>query len=51
MQKNVKLIDDHLSGSGRLDVLIKSTSPETFKTIDAFKDLPTNITIIGIPID
>ena len=51
MQKNVKLIDDHLSGSGRLDVLIKSTSPETFKTIDAFKDLRQRISqSLGYPL-
>jgi predicted RND superfamily exporter protein len=43
VQKQVALVDTHFTGSGRLDVLIKTNAPDTFKSIDAFNKLNTTI--------
>ncbi len=39
VRQNVQLVDDHLAGSGRLDVILRAKTPDAFKSIDTFQDL------------
>jgi predicted RND superfamily exporter protein len=43
VKQQVQLIDQHLTGSGRLDVLIQSEAPNTFKSIAAFEELQNHL--------
>lgn len=51
IRQHVEFIDDHLSGSGRLDVLIRANQPDVFKSIDIFHDLRQRVTkSLGYPL-
>ncbi len=39
VRQNVQLVDNQLTGSGRLDVILRASSQDAFKSIDAFHDL------------
>jgi len=39
VRQQVGLVDQHLTGSGRLDVLLQSSQPDVFKSIDVFHEL------------
>jgi predicted RND superfamily exporter protein len=46
IRQQVNKVDQHLTGSGRLDVLIRSNHTDQFKKIDVFKDIDTRISSI-----
>ena len=51
VRKQVELVDQELTGSGRLDVLIRSSRPDAFKSIDVFHDVRQRVTkSLGYPL-
>ena len=46
VRQHVGIIDKHLTGSGRLDVLIRANDIDQFKDIDVFNDIRDRIKVI-----
>ena len=44
VRQNVEFVDHQLTGSGRLDVLIRATQADAFKSIDTFHDIRQRVT-------
>ena len=51
VRQQVTFVDNHLTGSGRLDVLLRAPKPDAFKSINAFHDLRQRVTqSLGYPL-
>ncbi len=51
VRQHVEFVDKHLTGSGRLDVLIRANQADAFKSIDVFHDVRQRVTkSLGYPL-